>query len=266
MDSANVVKLTNKAAFIAVGLLAYWVFIFVAITVFDFKVFKENITQAFYLSILGVFSLLGGAIILNIMLNMTRISESLESRSTHVAASREISRKWKLAVALSFPAIFILLYVGDLGSSMKKRDVLVEAATYLAEEHRTTIEALGGYTFGPAYLELAANSLKVLTKVEKKFPTVAVVVSDVIEGKPVFLAFNSWYSPNEVRQPTKEDFIFPASKTEREHLTGIFTGDTSQVHFTAHDGRYELYFPVKTSRGVVVLYLSDSQRYGKYGS
>ncbi len=266
MDAMKVVKLTNKVAFFSVGLLAYWVFIFVSITVFDFKVFKENITQAFYLSILGVFALLGGAIILNIMLNMTRIAECLENGTGRVQSPSRVTRNWKIAAATSFPVIFGLLYVGDLSSSMKKKEVLLEAATYMATEHRETIDALSDYSFSAAYLQLAASSLKVLAKVEERFPTVTVIARDTIDNKPVFLSFSRWGRSDDDKEPKKEDYIYSASKAEREYLKGVFEAGMSSVRFSAHDGRYELYFPVKTSRGVIVLYLSDRQRYGKIGS
>lgn len=266
MNTVRIVKLTNKVAFFAVGLLAYWVFIFVSITIFDFKVFKENITQAFYLSILGVFALLGGAIILNIMLNMTRISECLENRSTQAQSPSKVTRKWRIIAVLSFPAIFGFLYLGDLSSSMRKKEVLIDAATYMATEHRETIEALSDYSFSAAYRELAAKSLTVLTKVEEKFPTATVIVQDSIEGKSVFLSFGPWYHSNDDKEPKKEDFIYSASKAEREYLKGVFEASDASAYFSARDGSYELYFPVKTDRGIVVLYLSDRQRYGKFGS
>ena len=121
MNPAKIVQLTNRVAFFSVGLLAYWVFIFVAITVFDFKIFRENITQAFYLSILGVFSLLGGAIILNIMLNMTRISEYFERKEGDVKSYKKPNKRVIAAALVSFPIIFGLLFLGDYRSSVKKK-------------------------------------------------------------------------------------------------------------------------------------------------
>jgi len=69
----KIIALTNRVALVAMILLLYWVFIFISITVFDFKVFKENITETFYLSVIGILALLAGAVIVNVMFNLTKI-------------------------------------------------------------------------------------------------------------------------------------------------------------------------------------------------
>ena len=46
----------------------------------------------------------------------------------------------------------------------------------------------------------------------------------------------------------------------------MFSGSVNKVKFSAHDGSYELYFPIMKDGNVIVLYLSDRQRYGKIGS
>jgi hypothetical protein len=60
----DIVKITNKVAIGTILLLVYWVFIFICTTVFGFKVFKENMTEIFMLSILAIFSILCAAIII----------------------------------------------------------------------------------------------------------------------------------------------------------------------------------------------------------
>lgn len=266
MDSKKIVNLTNRVAYFSVALLAYWAFIFIVITVFDLKVFKENITQAFYLSILGIFSLLSGAIILNIMLNMTRISECMEVKEGFSSSSKPAKRKIILISLGLFPLITILLFMGDYASSIKKKESLVSAAEYLAIESEREIDLLIKYKFGEEYIETASDVLKVLTKVEKKFPDIRVVVQDTIDGREVFLSFGKWHSSDDEKIYKKEDHIFSASQEDREYLKKIYSGNEEKIKFGAHDGSYELYFPVVKNGSVIVLYLSDSQRYGKFGS
>lgn len=74
MHYKSYVKLSNAVALIATILLLYWVFIFTAISVFGLKIFKENITEIFYLSVLGILALLFGALVINIMSNLTSVS------------------------------------------------------------------------------------------------------------------------------------------------------------------------------------------------
>ena len=124
----NVAKITNKIALITVVLLMYWVFIFISSTVFGFKVFKENMTEMFLLSILGIFAILSASIILNIMFNLTAIAEG------RVKENQEPRKSQKVAIIAflgSLAFIFMLLYAGDLATSKKKEKYLVSSASDL---------------------------------------------------------------------------------------------------------------------------------------
>jgi len=269
MKSENIIKYTNRVAIFSVGLMTYWVFIFVCITVFDFKVFRENLTEAFYLSILGIFALLGGAIILNIMLNMTKISETLAQRGEVVTVPQESSNKRMFIILLSFPLIFVLLFAGDYSSAQRKKLHLAETAEFLVMENKKTIDKLSKYSFSKEYIESAYDSLKVLSKVEEKFPNIQVIVQDEISTKQVYLHVGQWCNwCNKENKVTlkKEDYIFSTSKEERIYLSKVFNDSSTLVKFSSNDGKSELYFPVKTEFGTIVLYLSDRQRYGKIGS
>ena len=75
MNAKKLVKATNIVGMVAVTLLVYWVFALILIQVFGLKVFREHITEIFLMSILGIFAVMGGTLMLNIMLNLTRIAE-----------------------------------------------------------------------------------------------------------------------------------------------------------------------------------------------
>ena len=60
---------------LSILLLIYWVFVVIAVQVFGFKIFRENISQTFAMSILGIFALMVGSLIINVMFNLTRIAE-----------------------------------------------------------------------------------------------------------------------------------------------------------------------------------------------
>lgn len=263
MDTMKIIRITNKVALYSVGLLAYWVFIFVCITIFDFKIFRENITQAFYLSIIGVFAILGGAIVLNIMLNLTKIANHVNGQDDNLS-TKNIGRKKWIALA-SFPIIFALLFLGDYSSSLKKKNVLIGSGESLIAEQMDSIEAMADYEFSDNYVNRTSSSLKLLSKVDESFPEITLILRDQIEGKPVLLGFTQrYYSENMDFQ--KVDFIFSTSKEERAYLKSVIDGKVSDYKFSANDGNYELYFPIKTQKRVIVMYLSDRQRYGKIGS
>jgi hypothetical protein len=75
MNNKTLVRLSNIIGIVSIILLVYWVFVFVSIEVFGLKVFRENMTETFYLSVVGILALMLGALIINVMFNLTRIAE-----------------------------------------------------------------------------------------------------------------------------------------------------------------------------------------------
>lgn len=259
----NVVKITNKIALISVALLMYWVFIFICSTVFGFKVFRENMTEMFLLSILGIFAILSAAIILNIMFNLTAIAEGRQATEARDNKSYKIPT---IAFLGSLVVIFILLYAGDVATSKKKEKFLVSSASDLLEEQKEILARLANYNFSREYIESVSQDIKVLSKVEEKFPKVTVITRDRLDGKPILLGFTSYAGLGEDEEALKADYILSTSSEERQYLNSVFDGAAINHRFSSNDGRYEIYYPVKTDKGQIVIHLSQHSRYGKIGS
>ncbi len=258
----TIVKATNKIALVSVIALVYWVFIFLSTTVFGFKVFQENMTELFFMSIFGLFAVLFGAIILNIMFNLTAIAEARETAVTPTINKS----KWSSIFVGSLIAIFALLYAGDSFTTQKKKSDLVGAAKALVAEQSDIIERLSEYSFSKEYLLRTKEDILLLSRVEEKFPTVTVIVQDQIKGKPYLLGFNGYYHNHETKTPLRADHILSTSEHERQYLYRALNGETTDHYFSAHNGHHELYYPVTTDKGTIVLYLSKRNRYGKFGS
>ena len=266
MNKHKIVTLTNRISLVAIMLLIYWVFIFVSITVFGFKIFKENITASFYLSILGILALLTGAVIVNIMFNMTIISESLSRKKDYSSKKKEKKRSaLLLLLVVLFPVIFLGLYLGDLRTSVMKQKFLVDSAKYMISNNQQVINQLADYNFNFKYIKMANNSLNMLSKEDESFPSVSLILRDTIGEKEVFLRF-SGYHHEDRKTVNKADYIYPCSKDEREYLKAFFDKGKSVHRFSASDGSYELYFPVKIDKRMILLYFTDRQTYGKLGS
>ncbi|OMH39149.1 hypothetical protein [Motiliproteus sp. MSK22-1] len=259
----NIVKITNKIALVTVFLLMYWVFIFICSTVFGFKVFRENMTEMFLLSIFGIFSILAGAIVLNIMFNLTAIAEK--------GGTAEIQSKthYKIVTSCflgSLLVIFTLLYTGDFLTSKQKEKYLVSSAADLLEEQSEIISRLSAFSFSREYIQKTSQDIKVLSRVEEKFPRVTVIARDRLDGKPLLLGFSNYSGLGKNEEALKENYILSTSSEERKYLHSVFDGDVTDYHFSSNDGRYEVYYPVTTDNGTVVIHLSQHSRYGKIGS
>jgi len=265
MNSKSFVKLSNVIAIISILLLVYWVFIFISIEVFGLKVFKENITETFYLSILGILALMSGALILNIMFNLTRIAEK-HNQDENLKSSKK-SKSMVILFVLSFPFIFAFLYTGDYFTSKKKEKMLVDSAESIINDNYQNALKLLNYEFSEKWIVETENIIDVLSSTDKHFPNVTIIVKDSINNTPVFMGFNHYSgSLNDTIQPLKVNFLIKTTKAERIYLADVFENRNGNKRFSAYDGKYELYYPFMHDKKIVVFYFAERQRYGKIGS
>lgn len=266
MNHDRLISTTNKVAVYATFALFYWVFIFLVITVFDLKIFREYMTTTFYLSLLGIMAILTGAIILNVMSNLSKISDVLSRKQGESPCVKNPNRARTIMIILSLPIITGLLFGGNYLSAEKKKQMLIASAQSLIAENQKQLSELANYQFSKEYVIRAENILKVMRKLDKFFPQVELIMPDVIDGKKVFLGFGQECCRDEKDAVEKHMFIYSASRDERLYLEKVFDGRQKAYKFSYRQGNYELYFPARIDGKNIVLYLSDFQRYGKFGS
>lgn len=265
MNNKSLVRLSNIIGIISIILLVYWVFIFISITVFGFKVFRENITETFYLSVVGILALMFGSLIINVMFNLTRIAEKHNQDNLNV--TKRTSKKLGLIFGLSFPLIFGLLFGGDYLTSKKKEKMLIASAKSIVENNKEKSDKLLNYSFNESWIIETDDILDIYSNTDKHFPYVSVIVADSIDKSQMFLGFRDYYGKlNDTIQPIKKNFIQQTTKEERDYLDNVFYKNLDKVRFSASDGRYELFYPYLKDGKKIVLYFSDYQRYGKIGS
>jgi len=266
MNNKTLVKLSNVIGIVSIIALVYWVFTFISIEVFGFKVFRENMTETFYLSILGILALMFGALIINVMFNLTRIAEKHNQDDKIKKSSTKL---WFLFI-LSFPLLFFLLWGGNFLTKNKKEKMLIVSAKSIVENDTTKSNLLVNYSFTTEWATQTEDILKIISKTDKHFPNVYVIVTDTLESANVFLRFsnyNLYY--NDVKHKelyAKSYYIASTTKAERDYFNKVFYENNNEIRFSSRNGNYELFYPYRKNGKVIVLYFSDYQRYGKIGS
>lgn len=268
MNLKTLVKLSNIVASISILLLIYWVFIFVSVEVFGFRIFRENLSQTFGMSVLGILALMGGSLMINVMFNLTRIAQ--KHNQDPVVESAGGSKKWYWIFGLSFPLLFVLLFTGDYLTSKKKENLLIQSARSIVEANAEKTNHILLYELTDEWLKRTSETLDLFERTEKNFPNVSVIVKDQIDGTDVFLAFRD-YRPTrnekgESLHLQKLTYLMRTTKADRDYLNRVFDEGFSETRFTASDGNYELFFPYFKDGKKIVLFFSDYQRYGKMGS
>jgi len=264
MNPKKLVRYSNIIGIVSIILLVYWVFTFITIQVFGLKIFKENLTQSFYLSVLGILALMTGALMINVMFNLTRIAQK-HNNDTIVSTK---NKKIRWIILLSFPLLLTLLFSGDYLTAKKKEKLLVESAKSLIKTNSNKNQHLLNYTFDEKWLIKTSDMLSILSKTDKNFPKVSILIKDKIDKDPVYLEFKNYYRGNlrDTILPVKMDFIKKTSNEEREYLKSVFKNKNKKYRYSAHDGDYELFYPYSNGNKTIIIYFSEYQRYGKFGS
>lgn len=219
MTAKKIVKLSNILCIISFIALCYWVFIFIVMSVFDLKVFRENLTEIFNLSILGILALMFGALIVNIMFNLTRIAEKYNSDTNGLKNNNKIIL---ICFILLFPVIIILLFSGDYLSTKKRENILIQSAKSIVISNQNIIDGIINYEFKEEWIDNVSLKLKLLSKLDKNYKNISVIISDSIDGIPVFLIFDSYFFKKNVNGLRKVDFVFNSDMKEREYLEKVF--------------------------------------------
>jgi len=241
------------------------VFIYTSVTVFGFRVFKEIITQTFYVSVAGILALMIGAFLLNVMFNLTRIAD--HHTSLHPSDGSASVRRLGIIVTLSLPILFSLLYAGDRYTRAKKESLLLSGAQSIIQNDRLNVNRIARYSFDEKWLLEMHEILYLQKHIDRHFPNVYVIVSDTLGSSPVFLGFESYYgNTTDSILPDKQRYVWPTTQEERQYLSSVFYHNNSQYRFSASDGSYELFYPYVKDGNRIVFYFSDYQRYGKVGS
>ena len=294
MNAKKLVKATNIIGMVAVTLLVYWVFALILIQVFGLKVFREHITEIFLMSILGIFAVMGGTLMLNIMLNLTRIAERGQEEEVRGG------RKTVYLLLAVFPILAALLFGGNYLTIRQKRDILTQSSERIVQDNPAQIDALTDYRFDLAYIKKSSEILDLMAKDDLSFKSAMIIVPDKIDNKPVYLAFSAdsrlnvggeavpAASQNEAVPAAnqnvegndnfvmdrngekvmikKMDYVYSPNLKEREYLQKVFAGQTQEMRYEAEDGHYSLCHPYRKNGKTIVLCFSDYQEYGKIGS
>lgn len=294
MNAKKLVKATNIIGMVAVTLLVYWVFALILIQVFGLKVFREHITEIFLMSILGIFAVMGGTLMLNIMLNLTRIAERGQEEEVRGG------RKTVYLLLAVFPILAALLFGGNYLTIRQKRDILTQSSERIVKDNPAQIDALTDYRFDLAYIKKSSEILDLMAKDDLSFKSAMIIVPDKIDNKPVYLAFSAdsrlnvggeavpAASQNEAVPAAnqnvegndnfvmdrngekvmvkKMDYVYSPNLKEREYLQKVFAGQTQEMRYEAEDGHYSLCHPYRKNGKTIVLCFSDYQEYGKIGS
>lgn len=262
----RLIRLTTNIAIVAILLLIYWAFCFAVAAVFSFNFFNDNTTRICFSFGLIILIVLGGALLLNFILNLSKIADAVFEQKVDEFRPTRGKYMHLIWFVLSFPFLFFVIYLGNYYASAAKQQYLLESAKAMIAHNSDEMERFADYSFDEVYINKISELLNIISREDRSIPSVSLIIEDYIEQKRVFIALTQHSNLSQAFQDhliTKKDFIYSSSLEELNYLYSVFKDNNSGYFFTAHNGFYEFYYPVKTSKRIIVLYFTDRSRYGK---
>ena len=264
MNPKQLVKLTNTVGIVSFVLLIYWIFVFILVQVFNLKIFRQHLSEIFALSITGIIALMAGALMLNIMFNLTRIAE----RGSETDSPKK-SKKIIVLMILMFPVLAGVLFAGNHLSLQRREQALQQAGQALVQQNVRGIQAAAQYRFTPEYL-------KVVEQANTSFQRAVIIVPDEVDGNRVYLRIASDSGASDavknvaseaVPPLDKRNFLYRAETFEHDYLHNTFAQHLTQPYFAQRENNYFLYLPQQQGgKTTAILLLTDYYPYGKFGS
>lgn len=264
------VRLSNRIGIAAAVILIFWVFTTIVSEVADLQVFKRYLDKTIEMSIIGILALMASALMLNVMMNLTRIADSHDNAS--IGDDTGKTKLWGGAFLAGFPLLLIILFGGDYLTQQEREQQLQMAAETMLQDYPGRFQQIGKFEFTPQWIEKTVDTVSLLERTDPNVGSVSIIIPDEFENVPAFLAFNGYRlgvsKPEEdgAWVPQKEDFILQFNVEERAYLNDVFKSSTPVNLFLSESGSYQLYVPVIVEKGrSYILRVSKYNRSGVLG-
>ncbi|QQO10464.1 hypothetical protein [Breznakiella homolactica] len=262
MNAKKMVKLSNGIGFVAVISLLYWVIIFITVQVFGLKIFKEHITEVFIYSIIGILVLMSGALMINVMINLTRIAEKINNDNELGKTTK--NRKGILVFLVSIPLIIMGLFLGNFLSTKKIERELKMSGDEIISTYRSEIDTITDYSLSKEWINSVVNIINFMLRIDTNITDAAIILEDEINGNNFYLTFNRWdeISKNENTEINKLRYIRNYDFKERQYLERVFNDGYNEKYFIQNNDSYDLFIPYRNGEKTIIVFFSNRQRYG----
>ena len=262
MDSKKMVKLSNRIGFIAVLALIYWVIIFITTNVFELSIFGRTVSDTFTMSIIGILVLMFGALIINIMFNLSRIAD--KNNNDNEKINKKMG-KGMIIFIISLPVIIISLFLGNYLSEKKVEKEFKHSAEEIIGSYESELDKIIDYTFEKDWINNSINLFSLMTRLNHNIYNISIILEDEINGNPVYLMFGSARNIIKTEAISKKiDFVMRNNLDERKYLEKVFKENYNEKHFISHTRAYNLFIPYEKNGNRVVLFFSNRRDFGLY--
>lgn len=288
MNHAVMVKWLNRLVVLVLVLLSYVFFIFVFSDIFNLKVFTRTGNNLFGYGVSGLFAVMGAALILNIMLNLSRIADGVEQTVYHRNAEQHVAtsqhKRWWLWLAgflLSLVLIGGALLSGDRYTRMIKKRLMMATAAQVIQERSSQFNQIVSLPLtenDTAAVQAISDQLKLVRQIERHVDNIHLLLPARYHGEAVVvqldqhsaiadpIATDATLNTSKTPSVDVNNMLFSSDMSQRQWLQRVFAGQETAPRYSYENDNYELFYPVKLHAGWVVFYFTDRHAYGKVSS
>ena len=139
---------------------------------------------------------------------------------------------------------------------------MIQSAQSIINDNSKKADRLVNYSFDKKWIMETGQILDLLSKTDKNFPSITVIISDSVDNSRVLLGFRNFQMVNDTLPPSKMTYIQATTREEREYLYKVFDEGSKDIKFSSENGQYQLYYPYFSNNKKIVIHFSDYQRYG----
>ncbi|MDR1341117.1 MAG: hypothetical protein LBK58_13840 [Prevotellaceae bacterium] len=260
-------KLSNIVGLVGIFALIYWIVIKMTTDVYRLKIFQEKTSDLFGWSIAGILAMMFGALMINIMFNLSRIADKLDNEEQ---IKVQVSKKWIFAFLISLPLVVGGLFLGNNVSIKKFEDKVLTISESTVHYYSSNLDdIILSYAFNTEWVNKTDNLITILEHYDTLSLRVSIIFEDEIDEIPVYLIFNRKNGDNGIK--CKKDYLLMCSSTTREYIDKVFKENYSQPYFGVEEERrsrseYGLYIPYEKNGKKAILLFFTYSRWGELGS
>lgn len=255
LNPKTIVKLSNSIGLIAILLLLFCVFGFIVTEIFDLQLISFS-KEFFGISILALLSLMAGALILNIMFNLSRIA----SRGEPVAEDNpEKVKRLKWILLSGFPVVAIALFAGDNYNKEISSKKSLEFAKHLQAQLAEEVE-FEAYEFNKNWIGKSEKNLSFINQLNGRPGNLSLIWQDTLNGKKHFFSISEYYENEEDSSAfEKETYLLLPNKEKSEEFEKLLNGEQKTIQLERSGRNFESFIPFTQHQKTFILQFNEYQ-------
>ncbi len=255
LNPKTIVKLSNSIGLIAIILLIFFVFGFIFTETFNLKPLLFQKKEVFALLLLALLALMAGALIVNIMFNLSRIASRHEPEQED---KPEKVNRLKWLFLSGFPLIAIALFLGDYYYEAEAKKESIETATQILSKFQESNTE--PYSFSKSWVEQNEKELLALSQSFGNEGEIYLIWQDSLNQDNETFILSRYYDNSDDFEVdstfSKTDYLHILVGNEKGILEQLFGGKQKNIQQLRVGRTIESFLPFEKGGKQYVLKLS----------